>query len=240
MNCKKTKGIPMDEEKRELTFDSILFGIKPGETALVEYTPVSSPEVLLYLMISRCMEKGVPVIIDDIADTFSEYITRLKILGVPTEDLLKVSVIKIGGNKNVGKVMGKVEIRRYSLDLAAYSEVYEKIIPKKLVCNPVLGIHKLFVSLDLQDARRLIRNIGNFVGNETRFAVYFINRETLGERPSEILGLFEEISTSVFRWELYKDVYKLSVVKSPNPNILGSEISFPVKDLFKLMELSLD
>lgn len=225
---------------RELIFDSILLGIKPGETALVKYTPVSSPEILLYLMISRCMEKGVPIIIDDIADTFSEYITRLKILGLPTGDLLKVPVIKIGGNKNVGKVLGKVEIRRYSLDFAVYSEVYEKVVPEEPVCNPVLGIHRLFVSLDPQDARRLVRNIASFVGNETRFAVYFINCETLGERPSEILGLLEEIATSVFRWELHKEVYKLSVVKSPNLDILGSEISFSLKDLFKLMKLSLD
>ncbi|HII67728.1 MAG TPA: DUF257 family protein, partial [Thermococcaceae archaeon] len=164
----------MNESKRDLTLDSILLGIKPGETVLVEYTPISSPEILLYLMITKCMKRGVPVIIDDIADTFSEYITRLKILGVPTEDLLNAPVIKIGGDKNVGKVLGNVEIRRYSLDFVAYSEVYEKVAPKEIVCNPVLGIHKLFVSLDLQDARGLVRNIASFVGNETRFAVYFI------------------------------------------------------------------
>lgn len=226
----------MNESKRDLTLDSILLGIKPGETVLVEYTPISSPEILLYLMITKCMKRGVPVIIDDIADTFSEYITRLKILGVPTEDLLNAPVIKIGGDKNVGKVLGNVEIGRYSLDFVAYSEVYEKVAPKEIVCNPVLGIHKLFVSLDLQDARGLVRNIASFVGNETRFAVYFINCDTLGEKFSEILGLLEETATSVFRWELHKEVYKLSVIKSPNPDILGSEFSFSAADLSKLIK----
>lgn len=228
----------MNGDKKRITLDSILLGIKPGETVLVEYTPISSPEFLLYLMISGCLKRDIPVIIDDIADTFPEYIKKLKITGLPTEDLLKVSVIKIGGNKDIGKVLGKVEIRRYSLDFAVYKEVYEKVVPKKPVCNPVLGIHKLFVSLDLQDARRLVRNIASFVGNETRFAVYFINRETLEERFLEILGLLEESVTSVFRWELNKGVYKFSVVKSPNLNILGSEISLSGEDFFYLISSS--
>ncbi|HII66449.1 MAG TPA: DUF257 family protein, partial [Thermococcaceae archaeon] len=69
-----------------------------------------------------------------------------------------------------------------------------------------------------------------------RFAVYFINCDTLGEKFSEILGLLEETATSVFRWELHKEVYKLSVIKSPNPDILGSEFSFSAADLSKLIK----
>ncbi|WP_175059410.1 DUF257 family protein [Thermococcus sp. 2319x1] len=226
----------MDKGERELTLDSILLGIKPGETALVEYTSVSSPELLFYLMVNGCLKRDIPVIIDDIADTFSEYIKRLKITGLPTEDLLKVSVIKIGGNKDVGKVLGKVEIRRYSLDFSVYEEVYEKVVPKKPVCNPVLGIHKLFASLDFQDAMRLVRNIESFVGAETRFAVYFINRESLEERFPEILDLLEESVTSVFTWELHKEIYKFRIVKSPNLSIVGSEISLSGEDFFKLVK----
>lgn len=226
----------MNEGKRDLTLDSIFFGVRPGETVLVEYTPISSPEVLFYLMVSKSMERGVPVLIDDVADTFPEYLTRLKLLGVPTEDLLKLPVIKIGGSKDVGDVMGKIDIRRYSLDFDEYRRVYEKIIPKEVIFNPVLGIYKLFVTLDPLEARRLIRNITNFVGNETRFAVYFIDSGTLGLKSPESLALFEEMVTSVFRWELDKDVYKLRAIKSPNPNILGSEISFSAEDLSKLIK----
>ncbi|MDI3475249.1 MAG: hypothetical protein PWQ95_977 [Thermococcaceae archaeon] len=57
--------------------NSILRSFRPGETVLVEYTPASSPELLLYLVVSRALEDKVPVLIDDIADTFSQYVKRL-------------------------------------------------------------------------------------------------------------------------------------------------------------------
>lgn len=221
----------VSNEKKSI-FDSVVFAIKPGETVLVEHTSVSSPELFLYLLLWRCIEKGIPVIVDDIADTFHEYVTRLSLMGLPVEGLSKVPVIKIGGEKKVGNILGNVEVRRYSLDFKSYREVYEKVVPEEPVCNPVIGLHKLFVALDIQDVRGLVRNITNFVGDKSRFALYIINKDSLVRVVPEILALLEEVSSSVLQWEVEKNIYKLRVIKASNIHILGSELSLPIKDIF--------
>ncbi|ASJ13270.1 DUF257 family protein [Thermococcus thioreducens] len=211
--------------------DLILFNILPGETVLVEYSSVSSPEILLYLICRGCTNAGRPVLIDDISDTFAEYVTRLELMGLDTDDLMEIPVIKIGGSREFGNVVGRVEVDKYSLDFKYYGKIYDKVVPEKVVCNPVLGIHKLFVALERQDVIRLVRNISTFVGRKSRFALYFINRDVLEKRTPELLPLLEETASTVLQWEAERGKYRLRAVKAANDEILGSEVSMSFKDI---------
>ncbi|WP_342764288.1 DUF257 family protein [Thermococcus sp. GR4] len=211
--------------------DSILFKLRPGETVLVEYSSVSSPELLLYLMCRRCMERGRPILIDDISDTFAEYVVRLDLMGLNTDDLLRVPVIKIGGNREVGNVLGKVGVDKYSLDFKYYEKIYEKVVPKEVICNPVLGIYKLFVALERQEVIRLVRNISMFVGKKSRFALYFINRDVMEKKVPELLDLLEETASTVLQWNADKGKYRLRTLKAANDEIMGSNISLRFRDI---------
>jgi len=211
--------------------DKILFKIRPGETVLVEYSAVSSPELLFYLMCRGCGHAESPVLIDDISDTFSEYVIRLELMGLDTEALMEVPVIKIGGNREFGNVVGRVEVDKYSLDFKYYGKIYDKVVPEKVVCNPVLGIHKLFVALERQDVIRLVRNISTFVGRKSRFAFYFINRDVLERKNPELLPLLEETVSTVLQWEAGKGKYRLRALKAANDEILGSIVSMSFKDI---------
>ncbi len=211
--------------------DPILFKLRPGETVLVEYESVSSPELLFYLLCQRCMARGVPVLVDDISDTFPEYVVRLELMGLPVEDLLNVPVIKIGGSREFGNVLGRVEVDKYSLDFRYYGEIYERIVPEKVVCNPVLGIYKLFVALERHEVIRLVRNISTFVGRKSRFALYFINRDVIERRTPEILPLLEETASTVLHWEAGKGKYRLKAVKAANDEVLGEVASLSFRDI---------
>ncbi|WP_258083655.1 DUF257 domain-containing protein [Thermococcus thermotolerans] len=211
--------------------DVILFNIRPGETVLVEYSSVSSPEILLYLICRGCTNAGHPVLIDDISDTFAEYVTRLELMGLDTDDLMEIPVIKIGGSREFGNVVGRVEVDKYSLDFKYYGKIYDKVVPEKVVCNPVLGIHKLFVALERQDVIRLVRNISTFVGRKSRFALYFINRDVLEKRTPELLPLLEETASTVLRWEAESGNYRLMAIKAASDEILGAVVSLNFKDV---------
>ena len=215
------------------TFDSILFGLRPGETVLVEYGSTSSPELLLYLVCSRCRARGWPLLIDDISDSFAEAITRLEIMGLGLEQLKNVPVIKVGGNREAGSVFGRVEVDKYSLDFKYYGEVYEKIMPHDVVFNPVLGMHKLLVTLERHEVMRILRNISTFVGKKSRIALYFVNRDAVNKHSPEILPLLEETATTVLRWDFDGGKYRLRVIKAANGSILGSNASMSFKDILK-------
>ncbi|AFL95473.1 hypothetical protein CL1_1274 [Thermococcus cleftensis] len=211
--------------------DSILFGLRPGETVLIEYSAVSSPELLLYLICRRCRARGTPLIIDDISDAFAESVIRLDLMGLELEGLRNAPVIKIGGSREIGRVFGRVEVDKYSLDFRYYNEIYEKIVPEEVVFNPVLGIHKLFIALERHEVMRLIRNISTFVGKKSRVALYFLNADIMERYSPELLSFFEETASTVIRWDFEGGKYRLRVIKAANASIVGSTASLSFKDI---------
>ncbi len=212
--------------------EKIFSGLKPGETVLIEYESISSPELLLYLLSQYSKEHKIDLIVDDIADTLIEFITRLKLTGLPTAELEGTDVIKIGGYQNVGKVIGAIELDRYTLDLKYYGKIYERWrAGRDTVFNPVLGIHKIFLISERNEAIRLIRNISKFVGNTTRIAFYFINRKTLEGHMPEVLYLLEEISTTVLKWERKCESVALRVIKASNHEICGEIAVLSAEDI---------
>ena len=221
----------------EQGFERIFSKIRVGETVLIEYSSTSIPEILLYVMEKHCRENNIPMLIDDVADTLSEFMTRLELIGLPTNEFHEVPVIKIGGHRSWGDVVGKIDIERYSLDFQYYNSLYEEVCSKGIVYNPVLGIHKLFLINSMSGYEEnigLLKNISKYVGNKARIAFYFVNRELMQVKFPELLYLFEEIATSVVQWERSGGTYKLKVIKSSNSDILEKIATIDFKDIRKM------
>lgn len=220
----------------EQGFGFIFSKMRAGETVLIEYTSVSSPEILLYVMEKYCRQNSIPMIIDDVADTLPEFLTRLELIGLPIDGFGDISVIKIGGHRSGGKVVGRIEIEKYSLNLQYYDLIYERVLPSKLVYNPVLGIYRLFlISIEEYGGNiRLLKNISKYVGNKTRIAFYFIPRDLMRSKFPELLYLFEEIATSVMHWERSGSTYKLKVIKSANNDILEKIVTIEFEDIKRM------
>ncbi|AIF68658.1 hypothetical protein PAP_01080 [Palaeococcus pacificus DY20341] len=210
----------------------IFSNLKPGETVLIEYDSISSPELLLYIISRYCEKRGIQVIIDDIGDTLAEFITRLEIIGLPTDKLLKTDVIKIGGYRKLGNVVDRVEIDKYTLDFKYYGKIYDKWRANENISfNPVLGIHKLFLVAENNEAIRLVRNISTFVGNKTRIALYFINKQSMERRNPEIVPLLEEVATSVLEWKKTCRGTMLRVLKAPSEEICEKTVELSIEEL---------
>ncbi len=209
----------------------ILDGLLPGETVLVEYEAYSSPELLLALLQSYSVVRGRGLLVDDVVDTFHEYITRLRLMGFDVEPLLNASVIKIGGSRDVGNVNGKVDVDKYRLDFKYYDIIYKHVTFEDPVINPVLGIYKLFGLFSRHELMRLVRNIAAFVGRRSRIAFYFVNEDVVEELSPEMLPFLEEASSSILRWGREGRNYRLDVLKACDENIMGTSVVMEMREI---------
>lgn len=208
------------------TPELILSRLFPGETVLVEYDPLSSPEVLLYLISKYCERNNIGFLVDDIGDTLVEFITRLGLMQFPVEVLMKTPVIKIGGKREVGNIIGTLNTDRYLLDFKYYGSIYEEWISSRgFVFNPVLGFHKLLLMAEYGEAVRLARNVSTFVGEKSRVAFYFMNTSLLNRHIPEVLYLLEETATTVIDWSRRGSSYHLKILKSANEDIVEETIT---------------
>ena len=200
----------------------------PGETVLVEHPSEFPVEILFSKLLAWAEKRGIPVVVDDVLDTFPQYLSRLGFKPVDVGKLSSVPVIKIGGRWKAGNVVGSVDVDKHSLDTKYYERVYVKTSGGKFVLNPVLGFHKFFLSLQGRELLRLVRNISTFVGRKDRIAVYFINTDVVKSDPS--CGgyyVFREISTTIISIEHSGDGYVARVPKAADEGIIGVKIPVP-------------
>lgn len=209
----------------------ILDGLIPGETVLVEYEAYSSPEMFLALLQNYSVLRGRGLLVDDIVDTFSEYLTRLRLMGFDVEPFLSASVVKIGGVRKVGDVKGTLEVDKYRLDFKYYDVIYKNVTFDEAVINPVLGIYKLFGLFSRHELMRVIRNIASFVGRESRIAFYFVNLDVVERLSPEMVPFLEEISSSILRWGREGRNYRLDVLKACDENIIGTSVVMEMREI---------
>ncbi|GAB6135895.1 DUF257 family protein [Thermococcus prieurii] len=203
--------------------EELLSPLRPGETVLVEYSPDSPVELLLLLIAEWATSAGKPILVDDVLDTYPEFIARLRTLGFDVSNLLDLPVVKIGGSKNVGNVIGTVDVDRHSIDFRYYEMVYSKVRDGVMI-NPVIGFHKLFMVLTDRELFRLIRNVAGFVGKEDRIALYLMNSDVVESRPGGFGALLREIATTVLGLYPTERGYILGVVKTSRRELLGKEV----------------
>ncbi len=211
----------------------VLDGFLPGESVLVEYEAYSSPEMLLALLQNYSLVRGRALVVDDVVDAFSEYLTRLRLMGFNVEPILRASVIKIGGSKRVGDVRGVLEVDKYRLDFKYYDVIYKNLAFDDTVINPVLGIYKLFGLFSRHELMRLVRNIASYVGRRSRIAFYFVNVDVVERLSPEMLPFLEEVSSSILRWGREGRNYRLDVLKACNENIIGTRVVMEMREIME-------
>ncbi len=200
----------------------------PGETVLVEYPSEFPSEVLFSKLLAWAGGRGIPVVVDDVLDTFPQYLSRLEVKSIDVGVISSVPIIKIGGSWKAGNVVGSIDVDKHSLDTRYYERVYTGTTGQKFVLNPVLGFHKFFLTLPGRELLRLIRNVSTFVGRRDRVAVYLINRDVVG--GSSFGGryhLFREVSTTIVSIEHSGDGYVGRVLKAADDGLMGVKIPLP-------------
>ncbi|WP_456421557.1 DUF257 family protein [Thermococcus sp.] len=203
--------------------DKILSLLRPGETVLVEYTQDSPSELLLWLLVRWARDSGLSILIDDVLDTFPEVLARLEVLGFDVSGFDELPVVKIGGSRNAGRVIGTIDVDRHSIDFRYYEKIYTPVAGGNTI-NPVLGFHKLFMILTDRELLRLIRNVAGFVGRKDRIALYLVNSDVIASKPGGFGALFREVATTVLAFYPSESGYTLGVMKTPRKELLGKEV----------------
>ncbi|CAB49154.1 DUF257 family protein [Pyrococcus abyssi] len=195
----------------------ILSLFKIGETVLVEYSGTSRVEALFYNLIARA---GLPVLVDDIFDTYYEFYVRLKVAGFDVTPLEDAMVVKMGGSRRIGNVVGELNISKYVISEQEYATIIEKIKKDKPFLNLVLGIHKLIILGSILENMNVVKMVSSYVGRKERVAFYFINKGVVNKHSPPILDLLEEVATSVL------EVTERGVIikKAINKEIIGEVI----------------
>ncbi len=208
--------------------DNFFSSLKFGETVIIEHSSTAMPEIFFHLLVKFCSERGLPILIDDILDTYPQFVSRMEVLGLPQPE---ARVIKIGGGKlEAGKVVGRIEVDKYSVPLGYYGSMRDKGIKKEEHVNPVFGLHKLIQIFNRREILSLLTTISSFVGDRNRIAVYIINRDFSDQMEPGFIPSFEEIATTVAEWYMDGEDFVLDVIKAANPELLGKEYRLNVEE----------
>ncbi|WP_435372001.1 DUF257 family protein [Thermococcus alcaliphilus] len=207
------------------TLASLLDKLKFGETALIEHNSLTTPVNLLAAIVSWAGEKNYPVLIDDVLDTLYIYAQHMELGGIDTEILNNVLVIKLGGVRNVGNVVGRVPLKEPLIQEREYAKVANSFFEQGKVVNPVLGFEKtLFLTDSKRDLLISINAVLSHLGDKRRIAFHFVNKDILEGPEFNPLPFLEELATTVFRVKRTEGKIRLAVVKSINNELTGKEI----------------
>jgi len=213
------------------SIDDFFSSLKFGETVIIEHSSTAMPEILFHFLVKFCSEKGLPILIDDILDTYPQFVSRMEVLGLPQPE---ARVIKIGGGKlEAGEVVGRIEVDKYAVPLGYYGSMRDETTGKKRHINPVPGFHKLTQIFNRRETLSLLTTISSFIGDRSRIAVYIINRDFSDRMEPGFVPSFEEIATTVAEWYMDGEDLVLDVIKAANPELLGKEYRVRVKDALK-------
>lgn len=185
-----------------------------GESVLIEYTPDEPIHLIFYLLLRYAKQNNIPTIIVDTLDQLHIFKTHLELIGIDTEIIDNVQVIKLGGIINVGNVIGKIDLLQ---DIPIWKKQYDKIIGEiqaDFTLRIIIGLEKA-LKINEKDSLQLETFFGVAIrpdiGNKKEIAFMFLNTSLLKEETVQEL---REISTRVFDIKLSEGAIVFKVVKS--------------------------
>ncbi len=216
----------MQYGEHKLKLEKFFESLKAGETVLIEHDSKSVP-VHSFYSLTKCTG-NMRSLVDDFLDTLYIYKVHLELSGTDTSKFEDLQVIKIGGVKSVGKIVGKISSRGGVILRREYQMIYENAIDDgSLVINPVLGIEKLLIlGSSRLEVLETLAEISSRLGDRRRIAVYFVDKSVLKTGEFNPLSIMEFLSTTVVNVEKRGRVYTFEVLKSINPELDGKTYSY--------------
>ena len=225
------KGVTM-----EVTISELLELVRPGETVVVEYETSYVPEFALKLLADYTRENNVPFVIDDNFDSLYTVLVHCDMLGLKV-DIGHSHVFKTGGRKEVGGTIRRVEfhpdprvlLRNYDV---AFADTVGT--PENPAINLNLGIENLLYFVrDVRDFYRFLLGIQRYVGDKRRKAFYLVHTGLIRSLPPYVHPELRRIATSVWVFHSYPTGVKLSILRSPDLDLVGREFTIDVGGVFR-------
>lgn len=191
-----------------------------GEVVLIEYSPVSHPELAFYSIISWVNES---VLIVDILDTLHVFKEQLNFMGYDTSFIDELPVVKEGGHADEGRILGRTKVMEdLEIHLANYGEIVKPFFDEagdREVIVIVLGAGKFLVPMQGNPwllERYFERVVRGAMAKKGRVSILFTN---VGLLNRHALKSWEECATRILE---VGEV--LRVKKSPKFSEIGMEV----------------
>ncbi|WP_457751859.1 DUF257 family protein [Thermococcus sp.] len=192
--------------------------LKMGEIVLVERTDIRDQYLGIHHMIEWGMEKGYRTLIVDVMDSFHLVKAKAELNGLKTDIFNDVDVIKIGGKVRVGNLIEWIEdIVEPLIVVGKFREAYEKYLnenERTLVI--VVGLEKLILASEIipKNVHVVTWLVSRYVGDPRRLSAIFVKRYAFDRANQELLGLLEDISTTVIEVSSKEKMTEFKVIKS--------------------------
>ena len=211
---------------REMAVVEIWESIKPGEPVLLERIGEGDATTGLIHTINWALSREYRVIIIDILDSFPTLVAKMGMKGFDTSKLQSVEVIKVGGSKDAGKVIGRIdEISEATILSRKFKSLYNPIIASssKRILTVILGLEKIFLASGMseRDAQIILSHLAGYVGMAGRTGIYIIKPGILPEEKLFLVKLLEDIATTVIRSSKVGRLAEFHIVKSLNRDLEG-------------------
>ena len=220
----------------EVDVQELLEIVKPGETVIVEYNTSYVPEFALKLLADYTREKEIPFLVDDNFDCLYTILVHSRMLGLNV-DITHAHILKTGGKKEVG---GKIQRVIFHPDprvlLRNYNKVFSNTVEKfdKSAVNITLGMESLLYFVrDVRDFYRFLLGIQRYVGDKRRKAFYLLHTELMRSLPPYVWLELRRIATSVWAFHSYPTGVKLSILRSPDLDLIGRGFTIDVGGVFR-------
>ncbi|CAB50006.1 DUF257 family protein [Pyrococcus abyssi] len=205
-----------------------------GETVLIENSSILGVEAILLLLIKHYRNKSIPVLIEDILDTFPLYLKHITLMGVKL-DMSNVKVMKIGGSEDVGNITSKIKMESDpSMYLSRYGNEFQRVSPQENFIDIVLGFDRLFV-LDSASSltMEVLKAAKSYTLRKNRLAFYIVEKGMLENLSPSPLVILENLATSVLELSQDRNLLIIKFLKDPWAFRSGiKEISIPLEDIF--------
>ncbi|AEC52685.1 hypothetical protein PNA2_1770 [Pyrococcus sp. NA2] len=207
---------------------------KFGETVLVENYSSLGVEIMLTQILRYAIENKIPILVEDILDTFSVYVKHLKFIGVDI-DFSNINVMKIGGSEEVGNIVSRLKLESDpSIYLSRYGEEFSRVMPEDNFIDMVFGFDRLF-ALDESSALtvEILNSLKQYTTRENRLAFYFVEGGIVENLRMNPLLVLEDLVTSVIRLTQEKGILTIELIKDPwSLESKIREIKLPLEDAF--------
>lgn len=221
----------MEPMTKELLFE-IMDKTPYGDIVLLRDKTSAALPLTVYVLFRYASEQNLPVLIDDILDTFPLTLKQLSVIGKiidPSEAL----VIKTGGKEEAGNVIAKIPLEReISVYLKAYESKAGEVLQKGKFINIVLGMERLFAFIEKNSQfYTLINSIEGFFGNERRKAFYLVDEKVASQFRFNPIPELREISATVVTLDRKEGKWTLTFEKTPFRTLSGRVFEFNPRDV---------
>ncbi|WP_457753461.1 DUF257 family protein [Thermococcus sp.] len=193
--------------------------LKPHISILIEHQTNSTPGIGLFRILNQIRNyygRSVKTVLTDFLDTLAVYKYHAELVGIDTDVIDDVDVIKVGGKIEIGNIIGKIPVSGYSIYKTLHRDVMNSVDigDSTFVLNLQIGIENIMNLFDRRELIEQLHDIGEYLvtKEEDIRDIIFLNIDAIQKAPIDVLAILSTIMPIIGK--LSEDGTTMTVIKS--------------------------